>query len=115
MHCLTTLLGKHNISNICLAAAVAYRLGMSPTEIALGINKLSAIEHRLALLPNHREIVIIDDSYNANEDGIAVALEVLSTFPGRKIVVTPGLIELGARENEANYAFGKQLAEKRIR
>ena len=112
VHCLATLLGKHNISNICLAAAVAYRLGMSPTEIALGINKLSAIEHRLALLPNHREIVIIDDSYNANEDGIAVALEVLSTFPGRKIVVTPGLIELGARENEANYAFGKQLAEK---
>ncbi len=112
VHCLTTLLGKHNISNICLAAAVAYQIGMKPKEIALGINKLSAIEHRLALVPNHRDIVIIDDSYNANEDGAAVALDVLNTFSGRKIVVTPGLIELGSRENEANYDFGRRLAEK---
>lgn len=115
MHCLTTLLGKHNISNICLAAAVAYRLGMSPTEIALGINKLSAIEHRLALLPNHREIVIIDDSYNANEDGIAVALEVLSTFPGRKSSSRPGSSSWARGKTRRITPSANSSRKKRIR
>ncbi|MBQ7348887.1 MAG: UDP-N-acetylmuramoyl-tripeptide--D-alanyl-D-alanine ligase, partial [Clostridia bacterium] len=59
---------------------------------------------------NNKNIVIIDDSYNCNEDGIKAAMEVLDTFKGRKIVVTPGLVELGKQENLANLQFGKMLA-----
>ena len=72
--CHTTLLGKHNISNICLASAVAYKIGLTPTEIAEGINRLKSVGHRLELVTNNKDITIIDDSYNANEDGVRAAL-----------------------------------------
>ena len=108
--CSTVLLGKHSVSNICLAAAVAYKLGLTPEEIAGGVNRIPALKHRLELLPNNKNIVIIDDSYNSNEDGTRAAMEVLDTFSGRKIVLTPGLVELGKLENIANLEFGKRLA-----
>lgn len=109
--CNTVLLGKHSVSNICLAAAVAYKLGLSVKEIALGINRIKSVGHRLELMPNNKNIVIIDDSYNSNVDGVKAAMEVLDTFHGRKIVLTPGLVELGRMENVANLEFGKVLAK----
>ena len=109
--CTTVLLGRHNVSNICLASAVAYKLGMSPEEIALGINRIKSIGHRLELMPNNKNVVIIDDSYNSNVDGFKMAMEVLDKFEGRKIVLTPGLVELGKDENLYNYEMGKELAE----
>ena len=108
--CTTVLLGKHSVANVCLAAAVAYKLGLTPEEIAAGVNRIPALKHRLELLPNNKNIVIIDDSYNSNEDGTKAAMEVLDTFKGRKIVLTPGLVELGKMENVVNLEFGKRLA-----
>ena len=105
------LLGKHSVRNICLAAAVAYKIGLSVEEIALGVGRIQSVGHRLQLLPNNKNIVIIDDSYNSNEDGISSAMEVLDTFKGRKIVLTPGLVELGKYENVINFEFGKLLAK----
>ncbi len=111
VRCNTVLLGRHNVGNICLAASVAYKIGLSATEIAEGINRIKSVEHRLELMPNNKGIVVIDDSYNSNEDGVRAAMEVLDTFDGRKIVLTPGLVELGKEENAANYNFGKLLAQ----
>lgn len=111
VECRTVLLGKHSVSNICMAAAVAYKTGLSPEEIALGISRQSAVKHRLELIPNNKNVVIIDDSYNANVDGIKAAMEVLDTFTGRKIVLTPGLVELGKMENVYNMEFGETLAK----
>ncbi len=108
--CSTVLLGKHSISNICLAAAVAYKIGMTPDEISEGINRISSVGHRLELVRNNKKIVIIDDSYNSNVSGVDAAMEVLDLFDGRKIVLTPGLVELGKIENVANLEFGKTLA-----
>ncbi len=110
VRCNTVLLGRHSVSNICLAAAVAFKVGLTPAEIAKGINRLQSVGHRLELVPNNKKIVIIDDSYNGNEDGVKAAMEVLDTFTGRKIVVTPGLVELGKMENVANLSFGTLLA-----
>ncbi|MBQ3219798.1 MAG: UDP-N-acetylmuramoyl-tripeptide--D-alanyl-D-alanine ligase [Clostridia bacterium] len=109
--CNTVLLGTHSVKNICLASAVAYKIGLTPKEIAQGINRIQSIGHRLELMPNNKNIVIIDDSYNSNVDGINAAMEVLDTFKGRKIVLTPGLVELGKIENVANLEFGKTLAK----
>ena len=109
--CSTVLLGRHSVSNICLAAAVAYKLGLTPEEISAGVNRIPALKHRLELLPNNKNIVIIDDSYNSNEDGTRAAMAVLDTFNGRKIVITPGLVELGKMENVVNLEFGKRLAQ----
>ena len=109
--CSTVLLGKHSVRNICLASAVAYKIGLTPKEISAGINRIQSIGHRLELMPNNKKIIIIDDSYNSNVDGVNSAMEVLDTFKGRKIVLTPGLVELGKIENVANFEFGKTLAE----
>ena len=109
--CKTVLLGKHSISNICLAAAVAYEMGMTAEEISLGINRITSVGHRLELLPNNKDVVIIDDSYNSNVNGVDAAMEVLDMFEGRKIVLTPGLVELGKEENIANFQTGKILAK----
>lgn len=111
VECSTVLLGKHSVRNICLAAGVAYKIGLTSTEIAAGISRIQSIGHRLELMPNNKNIVIIDDSYNSNEDGVKAAMEVLDTFEGRKIVLTPGLVELGKMENVLNLEFGKTLAK----
>ena len=67
--------------------------------------------HIFSLVPNNKNIVIIDDSYSANEEGVKSAMEVLDNFKGRKIVLTPGLVELGKVENLVNFEFGKTLAK----
>lgn len=110
IRCQATLLGKHNVANICLASAVAYKMGLTPEEIAEGITRLKSVSHRLELIPNNKGIVLIDDSYNSNENGVKAALDVLDEYTGRKIVLTPGLVELGKEENVVNYEFGKTLA-----
>lgn len=104
----TKLLGGHNAANIALAAALAYRLGMTKEEIAEGVERIGYIPHRLC--PSQSGgATILDDSYNANVRGAEEAVKVLRTFGGRKFVVTPGLVELGVLEEEANEALGKNL------
>ncbi len=108
--CETKLLGKHNISNIIGCAAVAHKLGLTASQIRLGIRKVQPVEHRLQMLPTANGITVIDDAFNANPSGIRAAMEVLKGFDGRKVVVTPGMVELGDREDEENRAFGRVMA-----
>lgn len=109
--CHTRLLGKHNILNILGAATVAQTLGLSLEEIAKGIEKIEPIEHRLQIVPTNNGITVIDDAFNASPIGTRAALDVLSQFDGRKIIITPGLVELGEKEAEENIAFGQAMAE----
>lgn len=111
VECETALLGEHNISNILLSVAVAYDLGVSLEQIQSAISKLTPPAHRLAIVPSSNSLTIIDDAYNASVEGVAAALKVISKFDGQKIVITPGLIELGKEEFNANFEFGKQMAE----
>jgi UDP-N-acetylmuramoyl-tripeptide--D-alanyl-D-alanine ligase len=111
VRCKCSLVGKHNISNILISAAVAYKLGLSLKEIAEAIWELQPVPHRLEIIQN-KDITIIDDSFNASAEGTAAALEVLAEVAkGRKIVVTPGLVELGALQNQENYNFGSNMAK----
>ncbi len=104
----TKLLGRHAAQNIALAAEVAYSLGMTPGEIASAIKDLEFIEHRLQLI-KAGGVNILDDGYNSNVKGAAAALEVLKSFNGRKIAVTPGLVELGVLEESENALLGAEL------
>jgi len=106
--CRSKLLGRHNIQNIALAASCARRLGMTMEEIARGIRRIEPVEHRLQLIPG--PITVIDDAFNSNPSGSAEALNVLSGFTsGRRIIVTPGMVEQGDKEDDINYAFGAQM------
>jgi UDP-N-acetylmuramoyl-tripeptide--D-alanyl-D-alanine ligase len=106
------LLGRHNVSNLLAAAAVGHLRGMSGAQIARGLAAVEPPEHRLQPIPNPRAgIVVIDDAYNSNPAGAAAALEVLHSHPAkRRILVTPGMVELGDQEEELNEAFGRQAA-----
>ena len=109
--CHTRLLGEHNIQNIVLAATVCLRLGLTMKQIARGITKLQPVEHRLQLLPNAGGFAVIDDAFNSNPSGAACALKVLSGFTGgQRIIITPGMVELGEKEADYNRAFGEQMA-----
>ena len=102
------LLGRHNVSNLLAAAAVGHLRGLSMEEIARGLHAVEPPEHRLQPIPNPRAgIVVIDDAYNSNPAGAAAALEVLRSHPAkRRILVTPGMVELGDQEAALNEAFG---------
>ncbi len=112
IECETSLLGKHNILNILAGVSIAIALGMNLEEIRLGVKKILPVKHRLELIDPKTGILVIDDAFNSNPDGASAALEVLSEFKNkRKIIVTPGMIELGEIEKKENEKFGEKIAE----
>jgi UDP-N-acetylmuramoyl-tripeptide--D-alanyl-D-alanine ligase len=108
----TVLLGRHNILNILGASCAALALGMSIADLAKAIRTLPPVPHRLQIIDNGGGVTVIDDSYNANPIGALAALEVLGSFrTGQRILVTPGLVELGPLEAQLNEELGAQAAE----
>ena len=105
----TRLLGRHNIYNILAGIALGSSLGLNDDELRRGVSSIVPIEHRLEL-KKMGDINIIDDAYNSNPVGSKMALDVLNLMPGTKIVVTPGMIELGEKQYELNYKFGEYIA-----
>ena len=95
------------------AAALAFTLGTEPEDIKFAAAALKPTEHRLELKPYINGSTLIDDAYNANPEGCIEAVRVLASFDGmKKVIVTPGLIELGSKEYECNFALGAEAAEK---
>lgn len=108
----TRLLGRHSIGHVLAATAVAREAGRPLPDIAAAIATLEPVEHRLQLIEGTGGVVVIDDAYNSNPAGAAAALEVLEQMPGgRKVVVTPGIVELGERQAEENERFGRRAGE----
>lgn len=106
------LLGEHNVANFLAAAAAAMALGMSVDEIARAATKVEPVPHRLQLVEGAGGITVIDDAYNSNPDGARAALRTLEQIAeGRKVLVTPGMVELGAREESENRALGEAAAK----
>ena len=109
--CKTVLLGEHNISNILLASRVAIDLGLTLDDIVNGISKLASIPHRLEVVKSLASYTIIDNAYNSSVEGSKASLKVLQNFDGQKIVITPGLVELGSEQFNANFEFGIDMAK----
>ena len=109
--CETKLLGAHNINNILCAAAVAADLGLSLRQIQAGVSSLTPVEHRLQIVSNAGGVTVIDDAFNTNPTSSREALKVLSMFAGRRIIVTPGMVELGEQEAQYNREFGEAIAQ----
>jgi UDP-N-acetylmuramoyl-tripeptide--D-alanyl-D-alanine ligase len=107
------LLGRHNVLNLLAAAAVGRVLDIDPVRIATALSRVEAPAHRLQPIHNPRAgVVVIDDAYNSNPDGAASALEVLREHPAiRRLLVTPGMVELGELEAELNRRFGEHAGE----
>ncbi len=108
----TKLLGKHNIYNILAAVAVGSEMGIPLEKIARAIKQVAAVPHRMEIKKQAGGITIIDDAFNSNPRGSKMALDVLSEMDGFRVLVTPGMIELGEKEYELNKEFGRYAAEK---
>ena len=106
----TRLLGEHNVINITGAIAVAHELGIPLEKLKLPVHRLEGAPHRLQPIARGNT-VIIDDAYNSNPNGAHMALKTLERFNGLRILVTPGMVELGEQEDHYNYELGKEASQ----
>ncbi|WP_245683914.1 UDP-N-acetylmuramoyl-tripeptide--D-alanyl-D-alanine ligase [Rhodohalobacter halophilus] len=107
----TKLLGKHNIQNMCIAAAVALQFDIRLKTMAVAASKMEPVEHRLEL-KSRNGLTVIDDAFNSNPVGAKNAVDILASFnTGKKIIITPGMIELGELEEKENQKFGEHIAK----
>lgn len=106
----TRLLGKHNVLNILLGLAVGREMGLRLRQMVPAVERIEPVEHRLQLRPAGA-ITVIDDAFNSNPVGARNAVEILGQFTtGRRVIVTPGMVELGARQHEENHCLGQHIA-----
>jgi UDP-N-acetylmuramoyl-tripeptide--D-alanyl-D-alanine ligase len=109
--------GRHMVSNALLAAAVGYVLGMKSKEIAAGLNNTTLTSGRLRRYLSGG-ITVIDDTYNANPDSVAAAIETLAEIPlnngARRVVVLGMMAELGVHADTEHLRIGKLAAEKNL-
>ncbi len=109
--CNTKLLGKQFLEDIALASTMAYKLGVGLNDIALAISELKPIAHRMEIIQN-KGLTIIDNAYNSSVESSKASLETINLFKdSAKIVVTPGIVEMGMVEYEVNYNFGLEMAK----
>ena len=106
----TKLIGKHNIINLTAAIAVANYLGITLKSLIPHIRKIESVRHRLQLI-SRDNFNIIDDSYNSNPVSSKSAIDTLAEFEGTKIIVTPGLIELGEDDEKYNFELGQYMTK----
>ena len=108
----TRLVGECNISNLLGCVVIALHLGVSEQKIKLAVADIRQVEHRLNVKRTPAGITIIDDAFNSNPAGSAMALDVLKRMmSGKRIIITPGMIELGEKQEELNREFGRKIAK----
>ena len=103
------LFGLQQGKNVALACAAAGTLGLAPEDVVASLRSMPQIAHRLELKREGNGATLIDDAYNSNPIGFAAALEVLDVLRrpgGRRILVTPGMVELGAAHDDEHRRIG---------
>ncbi|MEK7523220.1 MAG: cyanophycin synthetase, partial [Patescibacteria group bacterium] len=105
------VLGQYNLDKVDGVIYLAKKFGLNHQEIEAGLKKIKTPAHRLQpILNREKNILIIDDSYNGNPDGVEEAIKTLSLFKKRrKIFITPGLVEMGNKSREVHQRIGERL------
>ena len=107
------LFGLQQGKNLALAFAAACTLGLAPEDVVASLRSTPQIAHRLEVKREANGATLIDDAYNSNPVGFAAALEVLDLLRapgGRRILVTPGMVELGAAHDDEHRRIGRLAA-----
>lgn len=105
------MLGEYAAGTAIACIMAAKTLGLTDDQIQLGFSMMRPVPHRLQPIRAGNNVLIIDDSYNGNPDGVKEAVKTLSQFrERRKIYVTPGLVELGDKTEEIHYTLGGLLS-----
>jgi UDP-N-acetylmuramoyl-tripeptide--D-alanyl-D-alanine ligase len=103
--------GSQNIQNILMAILTAKEMGMSEEEIANAVQSIKPEQGGMKCYRNKNGISIIDSSYSANPDGVVSALEYLKTWPQKKVIIMPSLIELGLASSEIHKNIGRAISQ----
>ncbi len=103
----TKVLGRFNVDNIAMCIEIALFLGVSLDKIKAAVKNLTPVEHRLQKLEANGKI-ILDDSFNGNLEGMLEAVRLSNLHDGRKVIVTPGLVE---SDKESNEKLGTAINE----
>ncbi len=106
----TALLGAKCVDNVLLAMAVAAKLDVPLDAIRDSIRELRPTPHRLEKSETARGIIILDDGYNSNVDGVDMAIDLMRTHSGRVIVCAQGIVEQGGKTATVNCNIGGKLA-----
>ncbi len=101
------ILGSFNAINLTAVILVAHKLGMDIEEIKIALHNIKPVEHRLHLSRINGK-VILDDSFNGNLEGMLEAVKISSTYEGRKVIITPGIVE---STDEANIQLAHAIDE----
>ena len=110
---LAPIYGEHQAMNIALSIEMALKLGMPISTILTTLKTLPQINHRLEVLQRDNGVKIIDDAYNSNIEGFKSGLNLLQVFPRkRRILITPGMVELGKMHDQQHYEIGKYAGER---
>ncbi|HIQ27640.1 MAG TPA: UDP-N-acetylmuramoyl-tripeptide--D-alanyl-D-alanine ligase [Sulfurovum sp.] len=102
-----SILGAFNAMNLAAAVLVAKELGLNDEEIQKQLSTIEPVAHRLQRMDAGGK-VILDDSYNGNIDGMMAAFDLARTYEGRKVVITPGLVEV---DDDLNIQVAKRINE----
>lgn len=107
----TPLLGRYAPGTFGAAALIGFALQIPAEKIAVALSLVKPVSHRLEVQRVAGDVVVIDDSYNGNPDGVREAIAVLGRFTQRrKLYLTPGLVEAGPQAEAVHRAIGQQLA-----
>jgi UDP-N-acetylmuramoyl-tripeptide--D-alanyl-D-alanine ligase len=107
------LYGKHHGYNTAMAFAVAVQLGIEPDHIKMALKSLPQIAHRLEMKKQADGTLILDDAFNSNPRGFRAALDVLAGMDKhrRRILITPGMVELGETHTDAHEKIGRYAGQ----
>jgi len=109
--CSAGLLGEQNVENILAAGCVALSLGLTPEELKKAVEVIEPPVKTMRLVKVLGGTYLIDDTFNANPDGVIAAIAYMKIFAGRKILVLTPLIELGEEAERIHKFLGKKAAE----
>ncbi len=105
------LLGEYGLGIADCAIQVSLALGLTTEQIKTGLETVKPVSHRLQPIKSSGDLLIIDDAYNGNPEGVKEAIKLLSRFTSkRKVYITPGLVEMGSVSKSVHLEIGRQLA-----
>ena len=94
------LLGSFNAENLCACIACAGFLGVDLKSIKSAVASIKGVEHRLQIIAKTPKF-IIDDGFNGNFKGMSESYLLCKNYKGRRVLVTPGIVEVSAEQNKA--------------
>lgn len=107
-------LGEHNVSNALAAAALAMAVGADLNAVKAGLEQRSAVKGRLFPIEIDSNLLLIDDTYNANVDSMKSAVSVLKNYPAFRIFAVGDMAELGADSGECHQEVATFVAQAKL-